>query len=163
MQSFAIGHTLVLLLVHIVNASMARRTWTIGDHFNTGAVLVLIPVATALAVAGFIQTKSPRRILCTASPSGPRRFMLGACAAIFTLSFMALLVIVAAGSIHEWLIAIIASTAATALVIWGLCKRPQPGHCLICNYDISASLPQGRCPECGTPISASLKPQRGAL
>lgn len=152
MRIFAIGYALILLLVHVVNACMARRAWTINDHIETGAVLVIIPFAMALAIAAFIHVLSPRKIFCSASQSSLNRIMTGVLCAVLTLSLMALFVVVANASIHEWVIAIIAASAATLVVVRGMCRRLQPGRCLICDYDITASLVQGRCPECGTSI-----------
>ncbi len=33
-------------------------------------------------------------------------------------------------------------------------RRPLSGHCKNCNYDLTAN-ESGKCPECGTPTSAS--------
>ncbi len=38
--------------------------------------------------------------------------------------------------------------------LWFKRRRPAPGHCLKCGYDLRASTE--RCPECGTPIPAGL-------
>jgi hypothetical protein len=42
-------------------------------------------------------------------------------------------------------------------VIRAAFKRPLPGHCLNCGYDLRAS--KDRCPECGTAISREAVPQ----
>ncbi|MBK9118403.1 MAG: hypothetical protein IPM18_02215 [Phycisphaerales bacterium] len=39
---------------------------------------------------------------------------------------------------------------------WGPFRKPLSGHCQACGYDLTGNV-SGRCPECGTPLSSTLK------
>ena len=44
-----------------------------------------------------------------------------------------------------------------AWLLWRL-RRPHPGHCPACNYDLRGSVGRDACPECGQPINATPSP-----
>ena len=39
--------------------------------------------------------------------------------------------------------------SASAVWLWRLDRKPKPGHCPRCRYDLSATPPAAPCPECG--------------
>jgi hypothetical protein len=45
--------------------------------------------------------------------------------------------------------ALFLSVAITAAWLWRLDRKPEPGHCPRCRYDLSATPPSAPCPECG--------------
>lgn len=40
------------------------------------------------------------------------------------------------------------------IVLWRRSRRPPPGHCGVCGYDLTGNT-SGRCPECGTVMPAT--------
>jgi hypothetical protein len=42
------------------------------------------------------------------------------------------------------------------LLLWLLDRRPQPGRCSSCGYDLTGNT-SGVCPECGTPVSGRIR------
>jgi hypothetical protein len=45
--------------------------------------------------------------------------------------------------------AILLPVAGTSAFLWWLDRKPEPGRCPRCGYDISATPPSAPCPECG--------------
>jgi hypothetical protein len=41
-----------------------------------------------------------------------------------------------------------------AVVLWRIDRRPRPGHCPECGYDLAGLATGGVCPECGQIITA---------
>ncbi len=45
----------------------------------------------------------------------------------------------------------------SAILWWLDRRRPRPGHCRTCDYDLTGNV-SGRCPECGTAIALGTTP-----
>ncbi len=50
-----------------------------------------------------------------------------------------------------WILLLITATAT--VVLWRLDRRPLPGHCRQCGYNLTGNV-SGKCPECGNPCRA---------
>ncbi len=52
-------------------------------------------------------------------------------------------------AIPLWLVLL--AGAVPTIVLWYRDRRPSPGHCKSCNYNLTANT-SGTCPECGQPL-----------
>lgn len=61
--------------------------------------------------------------------------------------------------IPGWIL--LTACAAAGGLLWRLDRRPRPGYCRCCGYDLRANV-SGRCPECGATASGPTAPRRRA-
>lgn len=120
------------------------------DRGMTLAVtLVLAPLMSAWLMAILVQYRWPRRLLTPRTASLAPSTIRGFIAGIGSIVATAALLLVGTGDFADGTITAAASALATILALL-LSRKVQPGRCLICSYDLCASLKFGRCPECGT-------------
>ena len=155
MRSFLQGFATVMLGMYAwtVGADVADRSVDVGRFVALAAVLCAAPVLVAWVTARVMHQLSPRRMLdaTVGSRFGPR--VLGILAATLALVGTAVALLLLGATEHDGVILPANAVLGTLVVVRFVGRRRQPGRCIRCGYDISASIEFGRCPECGTGLS----------
>ena len=155
MRSFLQGFATVMLGMYAwtVGSDIAVRSVDGGRFVTLAVVLCAAPVLVAWVAAGVTHGLSPRRMFdaTLGSQFGPRA--LGILAAMLALVGTAAGLLLLGPTEHDGVILTANAVLGTFVVVRFLGRRRQPGRCIRCAYDISASLEFGRCPECGAGLS----------
>ena len=155
MRSFLQGFAIVMFGVYAwtVLADVADRSVDGGRFVALAVVLCAAPVLISWFTARVTHQLSPRRMLdaTLGSRFGPR--VLGILAGTLALVGTAVALHLLGPMEHDGVILAANAALGTFVVVRLFSRRRQPGRCIRCAYDISASLDFGRCPECGTGLS----------
>lgn len=141
--------------------------WNIALDMIDGAVdplhyagwffsLCAVPTLLAGGTARSIQYLSPRRALGDGTTGDGRPMLVGVTSAVCSVVVASLLMVLFADAVPGSVTLAATTTLCTSIVVGLSCRRHQPGRCGRCGYDISGSLPFGRCPECGGSLMRSL-------
>ncbi len=150
---------LALVLMNGLILGVSLSTWRPyatslhSSMFKNLIVLVFIlPVAVTFATTSLYHFLRPRRFLLDRFTGLGRALWIAASITILSVLFESLGMVFAL-DLYEQNLVIFSSCAASVLVLT-FCRRPRPGFCQKCHYDLAGSLSFGRCPECGTPSMA---------
>ena len=155
MRSFLQGFATVMFGVYAwtVLADVADRSVDGGRFVALAVVLCAAPIFVSWVTARVTHQLSPRRMFdaTLGSQFGPR--VLGILAATLALVGTAVGLLLLGPTKHNGVLLAANTVLGTFVVVRLFGRRRQPGRCIHCGYDISASLEFGRCPECGTELS----------
>lgn len=117
---------------------------------NLILLVFILPMAVIFAITLFYNFVRPRRLFLSKQDGFTPVFLVVAVMTALCVLLESLGTVYAIRYLREHHIVLIASFIALILV-FSFCRRPRPGFCRKCHYDLTASLAFGRCPECGTP------------
>ena len=155
MRSFLQGFATVMFGVYAwtVLADVADRSVDGGRFVALAVVLCAAPVLVSWVTARVTHQLSPRRMLDATLGSRFGARVLGILSAMLALVGTAVGLRLLGPTEHDGVILTANAALGTFVVLKIFGRGRQPGRCIRCGYDISASLEFGRCPECGTGLS----------
>src|SRR5262249_11707995 len=120
--------------------------------FATTLAVGVVPITATAGAAIIVHACSPRRIFDVRALRSSAAGALGVVSGLLALTLGGLL----AATFDPWVnnATWLAGTSlfSACIVLVTLARRRMVGCCAHCDYDISASLAYGRCPECGMRI-----------
>lgn len=161
MYRFINGFLSVLLVIWLLACwfniitqefQLAAMVDTIDNMIELGMVLCVIPIIGAGGTAYMVHRLFPRRIFDGLRHSWSPYFY-GMFTSVITITATAFL-LVWKPMLPESFSLLIVSMVTTLFMVVIFCTRRRVGFCLHCEYDITASLSFGRCPECGQSLTA---------
>ena len=123
------------------------------DWIRLAVSIALIPAIVCVATAGLIHINRPRRALLRAARCRVYAAMLGASSALLALSGAIAVITLYNRRVSDELVFGACAFLATLICVPLFTRRPRPGRCLRCRYDITHSTNYGRCPECGLSLA----------
>jgi predicted RNA-binding Zn-ribbon protein involved in translation (DUF1610 family) len=117
-------------------------------------VIGVWPAIGAFMSAAFLDWWRPRRLFASRAGLWKPQLLRGAFAGIVAMTIGAFAVGIEQYTVRdEYIMAASGFLGATLIVFAG--RRVRPGRCWTCDYDLTESMSQTRCPECGENIHAS--------
>ncbi len=152
MMQFVCGHAMVFAAAFIATVGMKSHSMPprTDARIAMGIAVCAVPVAAAAGAAMLIQAQTPRRLLDRGSFRSTSAAVLGVFSGLLALVLDGVLAATINPLVTGTISLAVTSFFAAGVTLVALAGRRAAGCCLQCEYDISASLASGRCPECGT-------------
>lgn len=117
------------------------------------------PAIGAFLSAAFIDWWRPRRLFASRAGLWKHGLLRGAFAGMVAMTIGAFAVGIEQHTVRdEYIMAASGLLGAAIVVLAG--RRHRPSRCWTCDYDLTASMAQPRCPECGESIHTPIPDKR---